>query len=194
MRFTWPILVASIVFIAVGCVQRSEQPKDNGAPASRPTPTNSDARDASRIVTEHGIGRLRAGMTIVEGNRVIPGLLALPEGADTLGCAYLEWHDGPVGVSVMIEDGRIARIDVDSATVATAAGARVGDREERIQNLYAGRVTASRHKYTEGHYLTVVPADPADSVFRIIFEAENGRVVRYRAGRRPSVEYVERCG
>jgi hypothetical protein len=194
MRFAWPIAVASMVLIAVGCVQGSDQPEDTGAPASRPTPTNSDARDAWRIVTEHGIGRLRAGMTIVEGNRVIPGLLALSEGADTVGCAYLEWHDGPVGISVMIEDGRIARIDVDSATVATAAGARVGDSEEKIQNLYAGRVTVSQHKYTEGHYLTVVPADPANSASRIIFETENGRVVRYRAGRRPPVEYVERCG
>jgi hypothetical protein len=195
MRFTWPILVASIVLIAVGCARGSDQPEETGAPASRPTTTSSDAvLDASRTVTEHGIGRLRAGMTIAEGTRVVPGLLALAEGADTVGCAYLEWHDGPVGVSVMIEGGRIARIDVDSATVATAAGARVGDREERIQNLYAGRVTVSPHKYTDGHVLTVVPADPADSAFRIVFETENGRVVRYRAGRRPPVEYVERCG
>jgi hypothetical protein len=99
IRFTWPILVASIALIAVGCAQGSDQSEDTGAPASRPTPANSDARDASRIVTEHGIGRLRAGVTIL-----------------------------------------------------------------------------------------------ADSAFRIIFEAENGRVVRYRAGRRPPVVYVERCG
>ncbi|HEY5546384.1 MAG TPA: hypothetical protein VIK50_10050 [Gemmatimonadaceae bacterium] len=69
----------------------------------------------------------------------------------------------------------------------------MGDSEERIQSLYSGHVTVGPHKYTDGHYLAVVPTDPADSAFRIIFETENGRVVRYLAGRRPPVEYVERC-
>jgi hypothetical protein len=35
--------------------------------------------------------------------------------------------------------------------------------------------------------------DPADSMLRIIFETDSGRVVRYRAGRRPPVDYVEGC-
>lgn len=150
--------------------------------------------DSLFTVTEHGIGRLRVEMTIAEATSVVQGLLVIPEGADTAQCAYLEWHDGPVGVGVMVERGRIARVDIDSAAVATSAGARVGDSEERIWSLYAGRVTVSPHKYTDGHYLTVVPADPADSAFRIIFETEHDRVVRYRAGQRPAVEYVERCG
>ena len=94
----------------------------------------------------------------------------------------------------MVEEGRIARIDVDSGSVATAAGARVGDTEDRVMSLYPGRVTVSPQKYTSGHYLTVTPASPADSVFRIVFETEHGRVTHFRAGRRPPVEYVEGCG
>jgi hypothetical protein len=195
MRFARLFLTASIVLIVAACAQGSDQPEDTSSPASpAPPPTASEVLDSFLTVTEYGIGRLRAGMTIAEATPVVRGLLAIPEGADTAGCAYLEWHDGPGGVSVMIERGRIARVDIDSATVATAAGARVGDSEERIQQLYAGRVTVGPHKYTDGHYLTVVPTDPADSAFRLIFETANGRVVRYRAGRRPAVEYVERCG
>ena len=38
--------------------------------------------------------------------------------------------------------------------------------------VYAGRVTASPHKYTAGEYLTVVPAQPADREFRLVFETE----------------------
>ena len=114
--------------------------------------------------------------------------------ADTTGCGYLAWADGPPGVRVMVEGGRVARVDVDSGGVATALGARIGDAESRVQSLYAGRVAVTPHKYTDGHYLVVTPSAPGDSAYRLIFETAAGRVTRYRAGRRPAVEYVEGCG
>jgi hypothetical protein len=88
-----------------------------------------------------------------------------------------------------------ARVEVDSgATIATAAGARIGDGEERVRSLYPGRVAMTPHKYVAGHhYLTVTPA-AADSAYRLVFETDGQRVTRYRAGRRPAVEYVEGCG
>jgi hypothetical protein len=46
---------------------------------------------------------------------------------------------------------------------------------------------------TDGHYLTVVPTSKADSPYRIIFETDGKRVLNYRAGIRPQVEYVEGC-
>jgi hypothetical protein len=93
----------------------------------------------------------------------------------------------------MIVEGGVARVAVDRAGVATASGARVGDTEERVASLYPGRVRVTPHKYEEGgHYLTVNAAD--DSSFAIVFETSKGRVTRYRAGRRPAVEYVEGCG
>jgi hypothetical protein len=92
---------------------------------------------------------------------------------------------------VMIDEGRIARIEIDSTNVATAAGARVGDSEARIEQLYPKRVTVTPHKYVEGHYLTVNAAD--DSSFAIVFETERWKVTRYRAGRKPAVGFVEGC-
>ena len=133
-------------------------------------------------------------MSLAEGSAAVGSTLSPPAGVDTAGCYYATWRDAPAGVRVMVEAGRIARVDVDSAGIATAAGARVGDAEERVQQLYAGRVQVSPHKYVEGHYLTITPESPADTAFRIVFEAEKGRIVRYRAGRRPPGEYVERCG
>lgn len=69
----------------------------------------------------------------------------------------------------------------------------IGDSEERIKSLYPNRVAVSPHKYTDGHYLTVTPAEKADSAYRIIFETDGKKVVHYRAGVRPQVEYVEGC-
>jgi len=94
----------------------------------------------------------------------------------------------------MVEQGKISRIDVDSGTaIATAAGARIGDTEERIKSLYPGQVTVQPHKYTDGHYLVVTPADAADKDFRIVFETDGNKVTRYRSGKIPSVQYVEGC-
>jgi hypothetical protein len=94
----------------------------------------------------------------------------------------------------MMDLHRIGRVDVDTSAIATAEGARVGDTESRILNLYERRVAVTPHKYVEdGHYLTVTPADPADSAYRIVFETKDGRVTRYRAGVLPSVRYIEGC-
>jgi hypothetical protein len=162
------------------------------------TASTSAARDttsgATLVVTPRGIGPLRAGMTFAEASEALGGALVVPATEDTTTCGYLEWRDGPPGVLVMMDLHRIGRIDVDTSAIATAEGARVGDTESRILNLYEGHVAVTPHKYVEdGHYLTVTPAAPADSAYRIVFETKDGRVTRYRAGVLPSVRYIEGC-
>jgi hypothetical protein len=93
----------------------------------------------------------------------------------------------------MVEQGRIVRVDVDSAGLATSEGATVGMSEADIRSRYPG-VREVPHKYDErGRYLVVTSASPADSALRLIFETDGARVVRYRAGVVPQVEYVEGC-
>ena len=72
----------------------------------------------------------------------------------------------PAGVRVMVEQGKVARVEVVEGSVQTATGARIRDTEERIKRLYPNQVTVSPHKYTDGHYLTVAPAASADSARR----------------------------
>jgi hypothetical protein len=87
----------------------------------------------------------------------------------------------------------LERVDVDTTGVLTAEGAGVGDSESRVLELYRGRVRVEPHKYSgpEGHYLVVTRS--TDTLFLIIFETDGKRVERYRAGRRPAVEFVEGC-
>ncbi len=93
----------------------------------------------------------------------------------------------------MITDGKIARVQVLRGSVATAAGARIGDSEQRVHELYSSHLAVSPHKYTNGHYLTVTPVSVADSAMRIIFETDGSRVTAYRSGTLPQVEWVEGC-
>jgi hypothetical protein len=145
-------------------------------------------------ITPRGLGPLHAGMTRAQAESVLGGSLSI--GGDTAwkDCAYASTDRLPPGVRVMVEGGSIARIDVERGTIATAEGAAIGDSEDRVRQLYAGRVVTSPHKYTNGHYLTVKPTALADSSYRMVFETDGQRVTVYRAGRVPQVEYVERCG
>ena len=145
-------------------------------------------------VTEFGIGPLRAGMSAREGVAALQGagVTATPDNAK--GCHYLKWS-GPAGVRVMVDEGVIARVQVDSGSIATADGAHIGDAEAKIKTLYAGRVAVQPHKYTSGgHYLVVTPVAATDSAFRIVFETDGQKVTKYRAGKQPQVSYVEGCG
>ena len=113
----------------------------------------------------------------------------------TAECSYVRPSATPPGVLVMLARGQVARVDVDSAGVTSDAGVAVGDRAARVTDAYVGRVTAMPHKYVPGgQYLTVRSTSPADSARRMVFETENGRVTRFRSGRVPEVEWVERCG
>jgi hypothetical protein len=65
--------------------------------------------------------------------------------------------------------------------------------ETQVRALYPGRIRTEPHKYTgpEGHYLLCEPREASDSSYRLIFETDGQRVLNYRAGLRPAVQYVE---
>ena len=142
-----------------------------------------------------GAGPLRVGMTMDEARAALGGDLTtgLAGPPDPTACDYPKSAAFPAGLRVMMEGGRLVRVDIDTAALATAEGARVDDPEARIRQLYAGRVTEQPHKYVQtGKYLIVRPAD-ADTTRALIFETDAGKVTRMRAGQRPQVEYVEGC-
>jgi hypothetical protein len=155
------------------------------APVSAPVDT---PNTTTWTMTAAGLGPLRAGQTIAEANSAVGGGFSGSSG----NCTYAVWPSAPAGVAVMLANGRVARIEVRSGATATAAGARIGDSEARINSLYAGRVTSSPHKYNPGgHYLTVRGPGASN---RIVFETDGSSVTNYRAGRSPEVEQVEGCG
>ena len=161
-------------------------PIDTAKPA-----TSNTSATTTWTVTETGIGPLRAGMTVAEANKAIGGGFSAPSSDGS--CTYARLNKAPAGVAVMLENNKIARVEVRSGDIATAEGARIGDTEARINSLYTGRVTTTPHKYTTGgHYLTIRPIDGSQN--RIVFETDGKVVKEYRAGALPAVAYVERCG
>jgi hypothetical protein len=175
-----------VLVLVTACSRSSDTPPVEG---DRPPVTTTPA------VTEKGIGEVVAGMTVPHAEAILKTSLAPPPGTDSAACRMGRWDGAPPGVSLMFEGGRFVRVDVDSGPITTAAGVKVGDTEAKVNEAYPGRVQGTAHKYQSGgRYLTVTPASPADSAFRLVFETDGKVVTRYRAGVRPQVEYVERCG
>lgn len=163
-------------------------------PSSTSTATDDTAAEAARppgwVLRADGVGPLRVGMTVDEANRAVEGGLDRTSGLEE--CDYVRPKNGPAGVLLMVVDGRIARADVDSTSVSTAAGVRLGDAESRVRQAYPG-ARVEPHKYVDGHYLIAIPGAPADTLHRLVFETDGKIVTRMRGGVYPPVEYVEGC-
>jgi len=156
----------------------------------QPGRNDTQARAETSAISPLGIGSLRIGMTVAEASAAVAGFTPPSQ---TQECAYATAASLPSGLKIMVENGRIARIDVDTNAIPTIEGARVGDTVPRILALYGQRVSTSPNHYTSEPDLTIRSASPGDTIHEIVFETLRGRVVRYRAGQRPQVRYMEGC-
>lgn len=146
-------------------------------------------------VGTNGIGSVLVGQTIDEAVRASGLNMKQIYGGNPKYCTYFKPVGGLDGVSFMVSDYRIVRVDIDNPRVTTFRGAKIGDSEERIKYLYQGQIQVQKHPYNRfgGHYLVFIPRDEEDSNYRVIFETDGQKVVRYRAGRLPEVGYIEGC-
>jgi hypothetical protein len=140
-------------------------------------------------VTAAGIGDVKAGMTVKEANVALGNVLTIPRTLQE--CDYIR-PKSPKNLAFMVEKGEISRVEVQPGSdISTVAGAKIGDTEDRIKSLYPG-IEVKPAKYAPGLYLEVTPKDGGNN--RIVFETDGKKVVKYRSGRLPAVEYVEGCG
>lgn len=154
-----------------------------------PAAPDTTPASSSTAVSFSGAPPLRVGMSEAEARQA----LGMPKAstASREECRYLDTK-GKSRVYVMLVRDTVARLDVRDSTRTTEAGARIGDPESRILELYRGRVATQPHKYVSGgHYLVVT--SPTDSTRRLVFETDGKRVTSYRVGRMPEVEWVEGC-
>ncbi len=147
-------------------------------------------------VAINGIGSIRVGMTVAEASRASGTKLVSGNYPIERGCYYVQ-PQGSKGLGLMVSNGRIARVDVyDKSLVTTLSGAKIGDTEARIKALYPKQIKVSTHAYradSGGHYLTFAPKDKSDRNYRVVFETDGKRVLGFRAGKLPEVEFVEGC-
>jgi len=180
------LICASMCLLAVAAASSGEY-RANGRSAM-PTPTP-ETTEKHRIRFD-GLGPVKVGMKPSDAMKALK--LTENRWDDESDCYYLDMNseEPESSPSFMVNDGTVARVDVSTPDYMTEAGAKVGDTEERIKELYGKGVEVSPHEYVEGHYLTVTSKD---GKFAIVFETD-GKVVTYiRAGRALEAGYIEGC-
>ena len=177
------------LLLALAC-GRKMSPPPGAADSAAPAPPEAEAEPWT--IRVDGVGPIRFGMALAGARAALrDSLIVTPPVGE---CGFTVPSGAPAGVRFMVEQGKIVRADVDSSGVRTAAGAEVGMSEADVRGRYPVGLRVEAHKYDpKGRYLVLQGTQPADSARRLIFETDGQRVVRYRAGISPAVQYVEGC-
>lgn len=197
-RLASAVLVAMAAAVAAGC--RDGRPNPTASPSSTATTvttattSTAPAVAGSGLVLElRGLGPVRVGMTVEDAARAL-GRSLQPVTAPTDECTFYAPASGFDGLSFLVADGTVARVDVTAGPTATAEGMAIGQSEAEANRRYGNRLRESPHDFAlGGHYLTLVPADPADTGFRLVAETDGVKVTSMRAGRLPEVGLTEGC-
>jgi hypothetical protein len=161
-------------------------------------PLNIPVNAAPKITNQskvfiNGIGSVQVGMTVAQASKAAGAKLVTSSIQEPL-CSYYSLQNGTKDIAFKVNKGRISGVDIFKGKIATASGARIGDTEARIKALYPGQIKVSTNAYNiKGHYLTFVPKNKSDQKYRIVFVTDGKRVIQYRAGKLPEVEFIEGC-
>lgn len=187
-----PILGALLfAALASACAREDEKAvKGREGPNGTPRDTVSDV-----ALDENGLGPVQIGMTLDEA--VSMGLLnERPDIKPACDFVYPAVGSGvPFDVGVMVVKGKVARIDVDTGSVTTEDGAKIGDSEDRVKSIYGDELEVRPHKFIDGGHYLIVKGDSTSAGKEIVFETDGShKVIMFRAGRLPEVEWLEGCG
>jgi hypothetical protein len=138
-----------------------------------------------------GIGPVKIGMTIAQLNATLHERFGMPEDESDRGCFYLEPKAHP-GVSFMMENGKLVRVDVGMRGIETRSGIQVGDSENRTHRVYGSSLTVETRAYLDepDHFLTI---KSKDGRYALRFETAHRKIESFYAGTAQAVSYIEGC-
>jgi hypothetical protein len=179
IRYGFQILLIVIINIALGSSGKTQ---------------DSNRLSESSLVSTQGIGGIRIGMTISQASRAAQMKLIAMDRNRRTACLYYRPASRLSGISFMVTNGAISRIDITNPRIATLSGAKIGDSEKRIRSLYGSQLQTKSHTYLDqGHYLIFAPRNQQDRRNRILFETDGIKVLNWRVGRIKEVGWNEGC-
>jgi hypothetical protein len=196
-------LVLTLAFALTACGGGSGSPE--ASPSASPT-----GLTVNSVVGLKNIGPVVVGMTIEQLAQAAGVSLTRQPDFDAAlaekNCAYMSPATIPGYVpppnsgnksplAFMIVDGKLARIDILGGEFKTAQGVQVGSSEQEVQAAFGGASPLPPRAFIGPpyRYLTATPRQAADQNYRLVFESDGAKVVTYRAGKLPEVDYKNGC-
>lgn len=153
---------------------------------SRP---DAPATRADWTVSAVSIGSTPLGQRVADFARAQATVPDTTVGAE---CEYWSPAGAPEGMSLMVDSGRVVRVDVDSAGPKTDKGIGVGSKIAEIEAAYP-RIKSSPHKYNYDQGWRTLTVLEVASGAALVFEVDSFVVRQMHAGRLPYALWVERC-
>jgi hypothetical protein len=142
-------------------------------------------------LTIDGLGRVRLGISIADAEKAARRELRPKTEFEDDSCWMTDFLYDPGGPVFMISDDKIVRIEIWEGTIRADRGITVGSSEQAVRDAYRDRVVSTPHPYDpEGFYLRILGADGRAAM---IFETSNGKIVGFRTGLIPMVDFIEHC-
>lgn len=154
---------------------------------------DAQTRATKMVATFDGVGPVKIGMTTAQATKALGVRVKRDEAMykDNKECYYATASGRAYkDLAFMMSGERIVRIDINSKALATDKGAKNGDTEARIKQLYRGMYKISPHKYVDGHYIEIANRSKKNT---ILFETDGKHVTTFRVGLTEPVGYVEGC-
>jgi hypothetical protein len=140
-----------------------------------------------------GVGPIRIGMNERQLEDALQMRLPETQDASEDSCRQIEAGPRWPGTSVMLLDGRVARIDISKRGIPTLSGALVGDLVSHVYGIYGHRLRASHHDFGAGEGMEYLTMFSGDRHYGIRFETDGERVTEFYVGTSEAVQFIEGC-
>ena len=210
MKRPW-LLLALVLAVAAACGDNGGDGSTSTATAST-TPASSTSAASATVppsttedtdqcsaesleggrVSTVGFDDITFGMTVAEAEAET-GVCLRPDRPVNQDCYHVVPDPGPEGISFLVTEGTIERVDVFGGSVTTRSGIGLGSTEAEVNEQFGSSLEVRPHPQGGGSEMVLVPTDEADAVFRVVFETNGEVVTRFRSGRLPQVEPTLPC-
>jgi len=140
-------------------------------------------------LTMNSYGPVRIGMTAQDAYEHLRSLGQPQEPNVARGCDY--YYPMP-GVSFMLDDEKIVRIEIQSEEAVTPSGIRVGDSISKLKATFGDRLDDWPHHY-DGPEARSIKLFSQDGTIAMRFEVYSDRIREIYSGYEHSIHYVEGC-
>ncbi|NCG37550.1 MAG: hypothetical protein GWP48_08520 [Actinobacteria bacterium] len=144
----------------------------------------------SSSITTVGLDTVNFGMTVKQAETAA-GTSMIPC-APVSSCYRVTPTDAPDGISFVVHQGTIERVDITEGPITTRSGVGIGTAEDRIIELFGNQIERAINDDSSVD-LIFVPQDEDDAEFRVIFTIRDGVVETFRSGRTPLVLEKSAC-
>lgn len=198
-----PAMIAIALTALAGCGENEplSAPLEAAAPSTEPQPleTNATEEEVAALsscgpVTAEGYCGVAFGMNPDAAKGRFPVKLDVYAGESVNDnpnqCFELFAAEPVQGVSFLVEQAKVGRVDVLSGGPRTADNFGVGTTGEAIRAKFGAAVTEQPNKYEPEITDLLVSQGAA----KFVFELQDGKVRAWRAGVAPTIDYAEHCG